>query len=71
MIGYYDLVLVLIPASLLGLTAAFTGIGLELTAAIPLAGIAAVGLMGHAMFINGPAEPAPTVDRSSTQPAAD
>lgn len=71
MIGYYDLVLVLIPASLLGLTAALMGMGLELTAAVPLAGIAAVGLMGHAMFVNAPGQPRPSVDRSSRQPSAD
>lgn len=74
MIGYYDLVLVLIPASLLGLTGAFYGIGLDMTAAVPLAGLAAVGLMAHAMFVNSPIESPesnPRVDRSPSQPPAD
>ncbi|CAI49991.1 uncharacterized protein NP_3800A [Natronomonas pharaonis DSM 2160] len=60
MTGYYDIVLGLIPASLIGLTALFVFGGLSLSASVPLASVATIGLMGHAMFVNapGPSEPA-------------
>ena len=54
MLSYYDLVLGLIPLSLAGLTALFLTGGLSLSLAVPLASTVAVGLMGHAMFVNGP-----------------
>jgi hypothetical protein len=54
MAGYYDVVLGLIPLSLAGLTALFLTTGFSLSVAIPLASTAALGLMGHAMFVNAP-----------------
>ena len=54
MAGYYDVVLGLIPLSLAGLTALFLTTGFSLSVAIPLASTAALGLMGHAMFVNTP-----------------
>lgn len=54
MVGYYDVVLGLIPISLAGLTALLLTGGLSLSLAVPLASTAAIGLMGHAMFVNGP-----------------
>ena len=54
MAGYYDVVLGLIPLSLAGLTALFLTTGLSLPVAVPLASTAAIGLMGHAMFVNAP-----------------
>lgn len=54
MVGYYDAVLGLIPLSLAGLTALLLTGGLSLSLAVPLASTAAIGLMGHAMFVNGP-----------------
>lgn len=59
MTGYYDLVLGLIPVALLGLTAALTSAGLGLTTAVPIAASVPVGLIGHAMFVNGPVDDAP------------
>jgi hypothetical protein len=56
MTKYYDVVLGLIPLALGGVTAALTAAGFALTTAIPVASVAAVGLMGHAMFVNGPGE---------------
>ena len=52
--NYYDLILVLIPLALLGLTAVFTAVGFGLTSAVPLAGIVSVGMIGHAMFVKTP-----------------
>ncbi|MFC7215575.1 hypothetical protein ACFQO4_15985 [Saliphagus sp. GCM10025334] len=63
MAGYYDLVLGLIPVALLGITAALTVVGVSLTAAVPISAIVAIGVIGHAMFVNGPVdtvEDAPT-----------
>ena len=63
MTGYYDLVLGLIPVALIGITAALTVVGISLTAAVPISALVAIGLMGHAMFVNAPidtAEEGPT-----------
>ena len=58
MTGYYDLVLGLIPLSLAGLTALLLATGVSLSAAVPLASVVTIGLMGHAMFVNAPVAPA-------------
>ena len=68
MAGYYDVVLGLIPLSLAGLTALFLTTGLSLSVAIPLASTAAIGLMGHAMFVNAPGLGTTTED-STADPA--
>ncbi|WP_254767868.1 hypothetical protein [Salinilacihabitans rarus] len=54
MAGYYDIVLGLIPVALLGVTAALTVVGVSLTTAVPIGSLLAAGLIGHAMFVNGP-----------------
>jgi len=56
--NYYDLILVLIPAALLGLTGALTVSGLALTTAVPLAAAVSAGMVGHAMFLKAPVESA-------------
>ncbi|AFO56029.1 MULTISPECIES: hypothetical protein [unclassified Natrinema] len=56
MTGYYDIVLGLIPVALLGITAALLFVGLSLTTAIPLGSLAAMGIIGHAMFVNTPVD---------------
>ena len=58
MTSYYDVVLGLIPLSLAGLTAALIAGGLSSTVA--------VGVIGHAMFVNGPDAETP-----ETAPAAE
>ena len=67
MTGYYDIVLGLIPVALLGITAALTFVGVSLTAAVPLGSIVAMAIIGHAMFVNTPAETADD-SRSSHPP---
>ena len=69
MAHYYDLVLVLIPLSLLGVSGLLSGVGLALTVAVPAGAAVAAGLVGHAMFVNGPT---PThSNRTTRAPAAD
>jgi hypothetical protein len=57
MASYYDLVLGLIPLALGGIVVALTGAGLALTTAVSLASAVTVGLIGHALFVNGPVGP--------------
>ncbi|UPW00730.1 hypothetical protein M0R88_01180 [Halorussus gelatinilyticus] len=54
--NYYDLILGLIPLTLLGLTALLTTVGVGLTAAVPVAGAVSVGMIGHAMFVRTPTD---------------
>ncbi|MDQ2051519.1 hypothetical protein RBH26_13635 [Natronolimnohabitans sp. A-GB9] len=56
MTGYYDIVLGLIPVALLGITAALTLVGISLTAAVPAGAFVAMVIIGHAMFVNTPAD---------------
>jgi hypothetical protein len=59
MTGYYDIVLGLIPLAMAGITGGLMFAGVTLTLAIPLASVVAVGLIGHAMFVRAPVDPAP------------
>jgi len=59
MIGYYDLVLGLVPLSLLGVTGGLYGIGVDLAIAVPLAAALAAGVIGHGLFVNAPVEERP------------
>ena len=54
MAGYYDIVLGLIPVALLGVTAALSIVGVSVTSAVPIGALFAIGLIGHAMFVNAP-----------------
>ncbi|MFC4988639.1 MULTISPECIES: hypothetical protein [Saliphagus] len=56
MAGYYDIVLGLIPLALLGITAALTVVGASVTTAVPVGAVVAIGLIGHAMFVNAPTD---------------
>ena len=71
MARYYDYVLGMIPLALGGVAAALMGAGLAVTTAITVASVFAVGLIGHAMFVNGPVDErsAPTGDESSLRSA--
>lgn len=59
MTGYYDYVLGLIPAALIGVTAVLNLVGLSLTAALPGGALVAGGVMFHAMFVRNPVPGAP------------
>ena len=59
MTGYYDIVLGLIPLAMAGITGSLVFAGFALTTAIPLASVVAVGLIGHAMFVNAPVDTVP------------
>ncbi len=71
MTGYYDLVLGLIPLSLLGVSGALTVVGVEVTLAVMVAAAIAVAFMGHALFVRSPTDQQPadqlSVDRSPQQ----
>ncbi|WP_280587313.1 hypothetical protein [Halorubrum sp. Boch-26] len=54
MTGYYDYVLGLIPAALIGVTAFLNLVGLSLTAALPGGALVAGAVMAHALFVRGP-----------------
>ncbi|QLK26201.1 hypothetical protein HYG81_00835 [Natrinema zhouii] len=72
MTGYYDIVLGLIPVALLGITAALTFVGISLTAAVPVGSLVAMTIIGHAMFVNTPADVADEPrSRSARPPHAD
>lgn len=70
MTGYYDLILGLIPLSLIGVTAALSVVGFSVTSAVPLAATVPVALIGHALFVNSPVDdaqsPSDTVESSSS-----
>ena len=59
MIGYYDFVLGLVPATLLGVSGALHVAGIDLAVAVPLAGAVAAGVIGHGLFVNAPVEERP------------
>jgi hypothetical protein len=56
MTGYYDYVLGGIPLVLIGITAALSMVGLQLTQAVPVGAGASVLLIGHALFVNAPVD---------------
>lgn len=66
---YYDLVLLLIPLVLGGVTSSLAGFGAELTVALPIGSLFAVVLIGHALFVRSPVEdPAPNAQPSNAAP---
>ncbi|WP_435074384.1 hypothetical protein [Halorubrum sp. HHNYT27] len=54
MAGYYDYVLGLIPAALIGVTAFLSLFGLSVTAALPAGAVVAGALVVHALFVRSP-----------------
>jgi ABC-type uncharacterized transport system permease subunit len=65
MTQYYDLVLGLIPVAFGAIAAVLFALGFAVTTAVPAASVVAIGLVGHAMFVNGP------VDRDAESAAGD
>lgn len=64
MVVYYDIVLGLIPTTFAALAGVLAATGVELTLAVVIASVAAVLLVGHAMFVRAPVGP-----QSATGPA--
>lgn len=52
--NYYDLVLVAIPTTMIGLTVAFVVAGLAFEIALGIASTLAAGVVGHALFVRAP-----------------
>lgn len=69
MTGYYDIILGLIPLSLIGVTAALSAVGVSITAAIPVAATIPVALIGHALFVNSPVEDSRSTPESTESSA--
>ena len=70
MTGYYDYVLGAIPLALLGGTGLLSATGVSLSAAIPLAAVLAVLVIGHALFVNAPTDDIVGVDAATGGPNA-
>jgi len=75
MTGYYDLILGLIPLSLVAVTGVLSAVGFSVTSAVPLAATIPVALIGHALFVNSPVDdtqsPTETVESSNSFDPAD
>lgn len=71
MTGYYDVVLGLIPVSLLGIAGALTLFGVGTTTAVSLAATVPVALIGHAMFVNAPVDEVAKATRNAPIGTAD
>jgi hypothetical protein len=59
MVSYYDAVLGLIPTTFLLGSGALNVAGLAMDVAVPVAALAAVALVGHALFVRGPVDATP------------
>lgn len=66
MANYYDFVLGFIPLALLGLGGGLHIAGLTLTTAVMIGGLVAVGMVGHALFVNAPVDQTLTGQTTST-----
>jgi hypothetical protein len=72
MTGYYDVVLGLIPLGLGAIAAALALLGYQLTVAVPVASVFAIGLICHAMFVRTPTDAVSEPEASGgPAPAAD
>jgi len=67
---YYDIVLALIPIALVGVGGLLLFAGVQQPVAVSIAGTAAVGLIGHAIFVNGPVSPTPSSEEASVTETA-
>ncbi|MFB6127980.1 MAG: hypothetical protein ABEJ79_11895 [Halolamina sp.] len=63
---YYDYILGLIPAVMLGIIASLTAVGLPWTVTVPAGAGASVLLIGHALFVNAPVGPSTVPDAAAS-----
>ncbi|WP_336344461.1 hypothetical protein [Halalkalicoccus ordinarius] len=66
MTSYYDIILGLIPLVLFAGAGTLTLLGVQPTVAVPTAALVSVGLIGHALFVNGPSETTPQAQTSAS-----
>lgn len=59
MVSYYDIVLGLIPATFVLGTGMLNLAGLSVESAVPVGALAAVLLVGHALFVRSPVDGTP------------
>lgn len=70
MMGYYDVVLGLIPVSFLGITGVLYAGGLGLASSVFPAALVTAALVGHALFVRAPVNDTDGVEERPTfQPA--
>jgi hypothetical protein len=62
---YYDYVLAFVPVALVGITVVLGAAGVDLLVAVPVGAAAASLAVGHALFVNGPADETPVRSASS------
>lgn len=55
MAEYYDVVLGVIPLTLVAVSGGLVAAGMALSIAVPLAGFVVIALIGHALFVRTPA----------------
>jgi hypothetical protein len=65
---YYDAVLGLIPLALFGTIGVVSLAGLSITAGVLLGSTFAIGIIGHAMFVNGPVDEIGVESETTTAP---
>jgi hypothetical protein len=53
-LNYYDLVLGLIPLSVVGISGVLFGVGVQFPFAVSMGALFGAGLIGHAMFVRAP-----------------
>lgn len=70
MMSYYDIILGLIPLTLFGISSLLWLTGVPVTMAVSAAALAAVGLIGHALFVNGPSKESATAPASTNSSAS-
>ena len=70
MTGYYDVVLGMIPLGLGSIAAVLTLLGYQLTVAVPVASVFAIGLIVHAMFVRTPTDAVPEMENTGTGPGS-
>ena len=69
MMSYYDIILGFIPLTLFGISSLLWLTGVPFTMAVPAGALIAVGLIGHALFVNGPGKESATAPVSTSSPS--
>jgi hypothetical protein len=69
MARYYDLVLGLIPLTFVSIAVVLVAAGLATTTAVTGGSLVSVGLVGHAMVVNGPVDSSVDTTTQATETA--
>lgn len=69
MFAYYDIVLLLIPLTLLGVGGSLSIVGLPLVISIPIGAALSALLVGHALFVRSPTSATPDAPPELNRPS--